>query len=253
MLLRDLARAVAVGLAIDKAGDGPPVVLLHGGLAWPQMTWLAQDELTARWQLWTVHRAGYGNSDGVSDGEDYELDARLLAPELPEGTHVVGHSSGAVAALYLVAAAPEKIASVTAIEPPLYNIAPEAEELRAAHDEHWEKPVSDWVQWLRDYFAMTTSPAPADPVLEALEPNAKVWKGFKAFPWNATPPYDEVAAAPARKLVLSGGYLPEWEAVCDKVAEAIGAERDVITGAGHAVQQTGATFNERLETFMRGG
>ena len=242
-----------MGLAIDKAGDGPPVVMLHGGLAWPQMTWLAQDELTARWQLWTVHRAGYGNSDSVSDGEDYELDARLLAEEVPEGTHVVGHSSGAVAALYLVAAVPQKIASLTLIEPPLYNITSEAEELRAAHDEHWQNGTGDSKQWLREYFEMAKSPAPADPVLEALEPNVKVWRGFKAFPWNAKPPYDEIAAAPARKLVISGGYSPPFEAVCDKLAETIGAEREVITGAAHVVQATGAPSNGRLESFMRGG
>jgi pimeloyl-ACP methyl ester carboxylesterase len=238
-------------LAVDKQGDGPAVVLLHGGLTGPDAAWGAQTELAERWSLWTVHRAGYGDSAAVSDREDFELDARLLAPELPDGAHVVGHSSGALAALYLTAAAPDRVASLTLIEPPAYHLAPEAAGLRSVYSEHFAREPTDWVAWLRDFFALAHSPAPPDVVLGKLEGNARVWKGFATLPWEADLPLDAVAGSAARKLVVSGGYLPPFEAVCDVMAAAIGAERSVIAGAGHAVQRVGAPFNERLEAHLR--
>ena len=240
-------------LVVDKQGNGPPVLLLHGGLTGPDRAWGAQAELAGRWELWSVHRAGYGGSAGVSEGEDFELDARLLAGEVPPGAHVVGHSSGALAALYLTAAVPDRVASLTLIEPPAYHLAPEAAGLRQAYTEHFAQEPADWVAWLREFFALARNPAPPDDVLAGLEDGARVWKNFATLPWEADLPLDEVARAPARKLVVSGGYLPPFEAVCDAIAAAIGAQRAVITGAGHAVQRAGAPFNERLEAHLRGG
>lgn len=239
-----------MGLAIDKRGSGPVVVLLHGGLTEPGAAWGAQADLGARWELWLVHRAGYGDSAGVSDREDFELDAKLLAPELPPGAHVVGHSSGALAALYLTAAVPERVGSLTLIEPPAYHLAPEAEDLRRAYSEHFAREPEDWVAWLRDFFALARSPAPPDEVLAGLERNAKVWKRFATLPWEADLPLDRVAASGAPKLVVSGGYLSPFEAVCDAIAVAIGATRSVISGAGHGVQRTGEPFNTRLEAHL---
>ncbi|MEA2123471.1 MAG: hypothetical protein QOI80_253 [Solirubrobacteraceae bacterium] len=239
-------------LGIDKHGTGPPVLLLHGGLSGPGVGWTEQAPLAERWELWDVHRAGYGRSAGVSPREDFELDASLLAPDVPAGAHVVGHSSGALAALYLAAAVPERIASLTLIEPPAYHLAPEAAGLREAYAQHFAREVEDWTAWLRGFFAIAQSPAPPDAVLAALEDNAKVWKGFATLPWEADLPLAAVAAAPGPKLVMSGGYLPPFESVCDAIAAGLGAERAVIAGQGHVVQRTGAPFNAVLEAHLLG-
>lgn len=241
-----------MGLTIDRRGQGPPVVFIHGGLTGPGVAWGAQADLAARWELWLVHRAGYGDSAEISDRENFELDAQLLAPELPAGAHVVGHSSGAHAALYLTAAAPERVASLTLIEPPAYHLAPEAAELRSAYDEHFALEPDDWVAWLREFFALSQSPAPPDEVLAGLEHNARVWKGVATLWWEADLPLDRVAASEVPKLVVSGGYLPPFEVVCDVIADAIGGTRAVIPGAGHAVQWTGEPFNALLEAHFAG-
>jgi pimeloyl-ACP methyl ester carboxylesterase len=239
-----------VELAVDKRGTGPPVLLLHGGLIGPGR-WSAQASLAERWELWDVHRAGYGRSAGVSSREDFELDAQLLAPHIPAGAHVVGHSSGALAALYLAAAVPERIASVTVIEPPAYHLVPETASLREAYSRHFALEPTDWVEWLRAFFAIAQTPAPPDAVLASLEGNARVWKHFATLPWEADLPLAAVAAAPAAGLVVSGGYLAPFEALCDALAETLGAQRCAIEGAGHAVQSTGDPFNARLEAHLR--
>ncbi len=64
-------------------------------------------------------------------------------------------------------------------------------------------------------------------------------------------PYTEVAAASFPKLVVSGGHSAGFEAICDDLAERIGASRAVIVGAGHEVQFTGTPLNEALLSLWR--
>jgi pimeloyl-ACP methyl ester carboxylesterase len=188
----------------------------------------------------------------VSDREDFELDAQLLSEQLPPSAHVVGHSSGALAAIYLAAAAPDRVESLTLIEPPAYHLAPETAGLLARYSEHFDAETTDWVAWLREFFVIAESPAPPDEVLAELARNAPVWKGMATMPWRADLPLEAVARGPARVLVVSGGYLPPFEALCDRIAEQLGAQRAVIPGAGHEVQCTGPPFNSRLERHLLG-
>ena len=64
-------------------------------------------------------------------------------------------------------------------------------------------------------------------------------------------PLERLAAADFPVLVLSGGHSTAFEAVCDALADALSAEREVIAGRGHTVPSTGAPYNERLEAFFR--
>jgi len=63
-------------------------------------------------------------------------------------------------------------------------------------------------------------------------------------------PFDQLAAAPFPKLVISGGHSGAFDAVCDVLEERLYAERAVLTGAGHSVQRLGAPFNELLADFV---
>jgi pimeloyl-ACP methyl ester carboxylesterase len=69
-------------------------------------------------------------------------------------------------------------------------------------------------------------------------------------PWEAEVPVERLAAAGFPILVISGGHSPAFEAVCDALANALSAERTVITGRGHTVPSTGTPYNERLESFL---
>jgi hypothetical protein len=50
--------------------------------------------------------------------------------------------------------------------------------------------------------------------------------------------------------VISGAHSEVFEAVCDALASAIGAERAVVSGRGHTIPWCGAAYNERLERFL---
>jgi hypothetical protein len=70
--------------------------------------------------------------------------------------------------------------------------------------------------------------------------------------WESDLPLAELAAARFPKLVVSGGHSAGFEAICDDLAERIGASRAVAAGAGHEVQFTGRALNERLLALWRG-
>ncbi|HEX8123684.1 MAG TPA: alpha/beta hydrolase [Solirubrobacteraceae bacterium] len=237
-----------MALASRCFGTGPPVVLIHGGLedgaqAWPEQTILAD-----RWTLHVPDRVGYGASAGLGSSEDFDRDAELLAPALPDGAHLVGHSSGALAAMFTAAHRPDAVASLALIEPPAFHLVPAARELAEAAEEIFDADVEP-VVFLRRFFEVFAEGPPPDEVLESLAAPAEVWRGFVRRPWHVDLPLEEIASAPFPVLVFSGGYSAGFEAVCDTIAERTGAERAVLPGQGHEVQRTGAPFNDRLEAF----
>jgi pimeloyl-ACP methyl ester carboxylesterase len=219
--------------------------MLHG-----ERTWTAQLPLRERWTLVLVDRAGYGRSRDLSEGEDFELDAELLAPRLDEPTHLVGHSSGAVAAMLTAARRPGAVASLTLVEPPVLHLAPEAAELMATYDELWDDLDSEPVDWLQRFFTVSDEPAPPAKALRPLSAEVETWRRFVTRPWHADLPLDELAAASFPKLVASGRHHPAYEAVCDRLAERLGAEREVVEGGGHLAHREGPGFNPRLERLF---
>jgi hypothetical protein len=69
-------------------------------------------------------------------------------------------------------------------------------------------------------------------------------------PWESEPPLAELAAAPFRKLVISGGHSQVFDAVCDSLAAGIGAAREVVAGCGHSIPACGEGYNELLDRFL---
>ena len=69
--------------------------------------------------------------------------------------------------------------------------------------------------------------------------------------WDADLPLAGLATAPFPKLVVSGGHSAGFEAICDDLADRIGASRAVVEGAGHEIQFTGRPLNESLLALWR--
>ena len=125
-------------VAIDEAGEGQPLVLLHG-LATSSVIWAAVvGELSRTRRVVTVDLPGFGRSEPV--GADFELErvasriAHGLAGHGVTGPYaVVGHSLGGVVAAALAATRPRSVDRLVLVAPAgLAPLPPIAARLLAA-------------------------------------------------------------------------------------------------------------------------
>jgi pimeloyl-ACP methyl ester carboxylesterase len=240
-----------VTLHVERLGDGPPVLLVHGSVTGARLTWREQLPLAERWTLLLVDRPGFGGSPPL-ERSDFQAEAPLVAELLDEPTHVVAHSYGGVIALLAAALRPKAVRSLTVVEPPAFGVArgdPAVEAFVERGTELWTEGPDEPAAFLTRFFSLVGSRPIPGRLKPELEHGARLLMRER-YPWEAQIPFDELAAAPFPKLAVSGAHDDAFEAVCDVLAERIGAERAVIAGQGHGVQRTGAPFNERLERFL---
>ena len=115
----------------------------------------------------------------------------------------------------------------------------------------WEEPLPDEEWVLRFLQAVGTDAAALPPeVAAALVPLTPLVRRGRPI-WQTELPLAELSAAAFPKLVVSGGHSAGFEAICDDLAEQIGASRAVIEGAGHEIQFTGSSINQALLKLWR--
>lgn len=217
----------------------PRLVLLHGSVTGPSRSWGRQEPLAERFELVLPTRPGFWPGPAV-DRVDFERDAAWLPSVVERGDHLVAHSYGGVAAL--VAAPSLPLASLTVIEPPAFGVARgdpavEAWLARAAALPHGD--IDAFLELVGAPFRMP------DPVPDDLR------QGAEAFFAERRPQEAQIPLAPLPYpvLVVTGDHEQAFEAVGDVLERALGAERAVLPGAGHAVQNAPG-FNELLERFV---
>jgi pimeloyl-ACP methyl ester carboxylesterase len=239
---------------VESLGAGPSVVLVHGSLATGTDEWTAQRPLADEgFRLLVLDRRGYGRSP-AAEGEDFLRDAEDVAELMGDGAHLVGHSYGGLAVLLAAARRPEATRSIALLEPGAFALGqrdPAARSLVEGVRRLWDRdlPDQDWViQFLK---AVGSDPDAMPPdVVAAAVPLVPVLRRGRPI-WTAELPLDELAAAPLPKLVVSGGHSAGFDAICDDLAERIGASRIEVTGAGHEIQFTGQPINEALLALWR--
>jgi 3-oxoadipate enol-lactonase len=115
-----------VELEYEERGSGEPVVLIHAGLCADWFAPLADEPALEPYRLIRYHRAGYAGSShpwGEVSIADHARHCRGLLDHLGvERAHLVGHSSSADMALQLAVDAPEKVASLTLMEPAIMGV-----------------------------------------------------------------------------------------------------------------------------------
>jgi hypothetical protein len=115
----------------------------------------------------------------------------------------------------------------------------------------WDQdlPEGDWV--VRFLRAVGSDPDALPPeLIAAAVPLVPVLRRGRPI-WESELPFAELASAAFPKLVVSGGHSAGFDAICDDLAERIGASRMVVEGAGHEIQFTGRPLNEALLTLWR--
>ena len=235
----EVARVVTT--AVVREGDGPEVLLVHGGAS-PATTWRGLEDLRERWTLVYFERRGH----------DFELDAADLMQLLDARPHLVAHSYGALGASLVAARAPERLRSLTLLEPPFGHLVEgdaEVEYFEALGDEFLTRGLEADPARLREFMRI----AGADVEDGPLSPRQEAWveraRGGR-LPREARPDFAAVRAAGVPALVASGGHAAAIERICDVVAGALGAERAVVPGGGHFVARAEG-FAARLDAFLR--
>ncbi len=98
-----------------EIGEGPPLLLLHGGLLIGQANWSTHyDYLSQNFRVIVPDHRGHGRTNNPSERFDYGLLASDIAVflqklKLPELPIVMGHSSGGVISMHLSARYPERL------------------------------------------------------------------------------------------------------------------------------------------------
>jgi pimeloyl-ACP methyl ester carboxylesterase len=243
-------------LDVSRIGEGPTVVLTHGSVVGAQRTWRHQLTLAEHWSLCLPNRPGFGSSPPLPRG-DFELEAPLIAELLGHGAHLVGHSYGAVIALYAAALEPDAVRSLTISEPGCLRVAAGIElvDAQIANGErlyelaHSLEPLEFLLAFRGGVGSSHATPQ---------ELRGELLRGARLLmherpPWEADPPLDVLSTAAFPKLVISGGHSAVFEAVCDRVAARMGARRTVISGRGHTIPAVGMAYNELLQAFLSDG
>jgi pimeloyl-ACP methyl ester carboxylesterase len=227
----------------------PRVVLIHGSVVNGEATWGAQRPLADRFELVVPNRRGFPPGPDV-ERVDFEDEAVWLEQFIAPGTHLVGHSYGGVISLLAAARVPERLRSLTVVEPPAFGVArgnPVVEEFNATFERLGD--VRDPEEYLLRFLACVGSSLPAGKLQPALLQGARTLM-VERPPTEAEIPFDALAAAPFPKLVVSGAHSAAFDAVCDVLERRLGAVRVVLPGAGHSVPRLGEPFNAVLAAFI---
>jgi pimeloyl-ACP methyl ester carboxylesterase len=229
----------------------PHLLLVHGSVVNGEVTWGAQRPLEERFELVVPNRRGFPPGPDV-ERVDFEDEAVWLEQFVEPGTHLVGHSYGAVVSLFAAVRYAGQLRSLTVIEPPAFGLArgnPDADAFVEGAVGLWEAGPRDPDAFLRRFLAAVGSSLPPGRFSPALLQGARMLM-LERHPWEAEIPLDALAAAPFPTLVVSGAHSEPFDIVCDVLAARLGAERAVLPGAGHSVQRLGEPFNALLTSFV---
>jgi pimeloyl-ACP methyl ester carboxylesterase len=156
-----------------------------------------------------------------------------------------------VGSAILAAQDPDRVRSLTLIEVPLYQVAPDdpaVQEIARGGDAFLAGEADELTE--REFLAA----AGIDPDAakgrnrELIQEAIQAARGGRS-PSEANVHLDAIALAGVPTMVVSGGHHNGIEILCDALAHRLNARREIIPGAGHAVPRAPG-FNDVLESFL---
>jgi pimeloyl-ACP methyl ester carboxylesterase len=234
---------------VERRGDGPPLLLVHGaGEDAAMLAGQAEALAAAGYHVISYDRRGTGRSgrdDWPGDGADQHADdaAALLAALGVAPATVLGVSSGGVVALALAARHPAAVDHVVAWEPPASGVLPDATAAHAAImtpvEEHLRRHPGDCAgaQAILLSRILGSPVAADDPALTATRANAEpmvrddpaiTLRPFTVAELTKVPVTIAVGTAPNDLVRTAVGVL----------AELSDTQPRVVDGADHEVYLT---------------
>jgi pimeloyl-ACP methyl ester carboxylesterase len=220
------------------------LVLLHGSVTNAALTWRKQQALAAELELMAPDRPGFPPGPPIAR-VDFDAEVPWLEALVRPGDHLVGQSYGGVIALLAAPRLP--LASLTVIEPPAFGVARGDPAVERWLEQASALPRDDPRTYVEAFLAHVGAPLRLpDPLPPALQQGAEAFL-TERWPSEAVIP---LAPLPYPVLVVTGDHESAFEAVGDVLERELQAERLVLRGAGHAVQNARG-FNDRLLEFLR--
>jgi len=251
-------------LFFECAGEGEPVVFLHGfGL--DSRMWEPQFEgLRSGFRLIRYDLRGFGSSSPVPS-ERYAHEGDLKDVLVSAGTgpaHVVGLSMGGRMALRFAAAYPNMVRSLVLADSALDGYTWSAdwqtrwkgicESAKAARGEEAKR------QWLEHpLFDPARTISSCNSLLSEMIADYSGWHWCNSDTARAPSPAlsERLGEIRAPALVMTGSRdLPDFQAIAEKVSlELPLARREIVEGAGHMVNlEASDLFNEIVQGFWQG-
>ena len=241
------------GMYAERTGSGPALMLLHGSIEPGWETWSEQRPLAEEFELVVPHRSGYPPNEPMVR-IDFQRQAKEVADAIEPGWHVVGDSYGGLIGLLAAPMAAERIGSLTVIEPPAFGVArgeDQVEEMVAALEPILTDSEQEPREFLERFFGLLGIDEAVEEPLPALLEAAVRATMAERPPWEAEIPLEELRHADIPTLVISSGSSPAFETVCDRIADEIGADREVVPTSGHSIPPIGRPLNDRLRRFVK--
>ena len=243
----------ATTVNVREAGEGPPVILLHASSSHSGQWRSLSEQLSDRFHVLAPDLHGYGKSDPLpaADRPYFESDAAIvnaLMDKLNVPAHLVGHSLGGTVAVRSVLERPDDVASLTLIEPVLFNLLEEIEDptrlayLEVAHGvmvrvrfgdrEGAARLFMDY--WLGVGGLDAMDEGTRDYAIRTIDRVADDWFGISAHAPGALTANDLRALSPPTLLLCGEQTQPSTRRIVEILREALpAAEYHEIPGAGH--------------------
>jgi pimeloyl-ACP methyl ester carboxylesterase len=225
---------------VRDAGDGVPVILLHSSSSHSGQWKRLSDQMCDEFRVLAPDLYGYGQSDPLpGDGRPYfrhdTAIVSMLLGTLDAPVHFVGHSLGGTIAVRSALERPDRVASLTLIEPVLFNLLEESEDptraeyLELAHAMMVLVRFGDRERAARLFFDYRVGPGGLDGMdddtrnyaVRTIDRVADDWFGISAYAPGALTVADLNAVSSPTLLLCGEKTKPSTRRIAEILREAI--------------------------------